>query len=96
MIDLGRIIKTDKLEWDDKGNLVVIYRQRLEFMDQQTWQGSNSSVPAPIYSSTSAPTLIYSFIQRSASGQPSRTSYNEYGNEREDFKPRGKCMPLEQ
>ena len=33
MIDLGRIIETDNLKYDDKGNLVVVYVQRLEFMD---------------------------------------------------------------
>ena len=59
-------------------------------MNQQTQQSSNSP-PAPGYS----PPLLYGSSQRSPTGQPSRSSYNEYGNEREDLKPRGKWMPLE-
>ena len=63
IIDLERIIETDKLEYDDRRNLVVVYEQRLEFMDQQTQQGSNNRVHAPIYSSTSAPAPIYSLLK---------------------------------
>ena len=52
-------------------------------MDQQTQQSSNN-VPAPIYNN--APTPIYS---------SSPIYNNDYGNEREDIKPRGNRMPLE-
>ena len=34
MIELGRSRETDKLEYNDKGQLVVIYEQHTEFMDQ--------------------------------------------------------------
>ena len=90
MIELGRLRETDKLEYNNKGQLVVIYKQHIEFMDQQTQQSSNS-VPAPGYS----PPLLYGSSQRSSVGQPSRSSYNEYGSEREDIKPRRNRMPLE-
>ena len=63
----------------------------LDLMDQQSQAlsntqttGSNGSIHVPICSST----------QRSASGQPSRASYNEYGNERDDIKPNGKRFSL--
>ena len=49
-------------------------------MDQQTQQSSNS-IPVPDYS----PSPLYGSTQRSLAGQPSRSMYNEYGNEREDI-----------
>ena len=87
MIEFGRLIETDKLEYNDKGQLVVVYEQHIKFMDQRTQQNSNG-IPAP------NPFSIYSSFQRSSAGQPSRSSYNEYGSEREDIKPRGRRMPL--
>ena len=84
LIELGRLRETDRLEYNDKGQLVVIYEQHIEFMDQQTQQSSNS-IPVPDYS----PSSLYGSTQRSLAGQPSRSMYNEYGNEREGIKPRG-------
>ena len=62
MIELGRLRETDKLEYNDKEQLVVIY-EHVEFMDHQTQQSSNS-VPAPGYS----PPPIYGSFQRSSAG----------------------------
>ena len=59
-------------------------------MDQQTQQSSNR-IPAPSYSRPP----IYGSSQRSLAGQPSTSSYNKYGSERVDIKPRGKRIPLE-
>ena len=53
MIELGRLIETDKLEYNDKGQLIVIYEQQ-----------SSNSVPAPIYN----PHPIYGSSQRSSAG----------------------------
>ena len=63
MIELGRLIETDKLEYNDKGQLIVIYEQHIELMDRRTQQSSNS-VPAPIYN----PHPIYGSSQRSSAG----------------------------
>ena len=90
LIELGRLSETDRLEYNDKGQLVVIYEQHIEFMDQQTQQSSNS-IPVPDYS----PPPLYGSTQRSLAGQPSRSMYNEYGNEKEDIKHKGRRMPLE-
>ena len=34
LIELWRLRETDRLEYNDKGQLVVIYEQHIEFMDQ--------------------------------------------------------------
>ena len=36
MIELGRLLETDRLDYDNVGNLVVRYKSMVEFMDQQT------------------------------------------------------------
>ena len=90
MIESGRLLETDKLEYNDERQLVVIYERHIEFVDQQT-QHSNNSISAPICS----PPPIYDSSQRSFTGQPSRRSYSDYNNEREDIKTKGKRMPSE-
>ena len=52
MIELGRLLETDRLDYDDVGNLVVKYEPIAEFMDQQTKPSSSSSAPTPIYSAS--------------------------------------------
>ena len=91
MIELGRLLDIDRFGYDPIGNLDVNNESMLDLMDQQSQAqsntqptSSNSNIPAPIYSST----------QRSASRWPSRASYNEYGNERDDIKPNGKRFSL--
>ena len=63
MIELRRVKETDKLEYNDKGQLIVIYEQHIEFMNQQTQQSSNS-ISAPGYSHPP----LYGSSQRSSSG----------------------------
>ena len=78
MIELGRLLETDRLVYDSIGNLLVKYESIVEFMVQQT----HSSIQ-PNSNSSSVPTPIYTASQTYSTGQPSRSAYNEYGNERE-------------
>ena len=65
-------------------------------MDQQSQpqshEQSNTQQPRNT-ASTSTP--IFSSSRRSTAGQPSITFYTDYGNKRDDIKPRGKRFPLE-
>ena len=36
MFESGRLIEIDKLEYNNEGQLIVIYKRHIEFMDQQT------------------------------------------------------------
>ena len=92
MIELERLLETDRLDNDNEGNLDVKYESMLEFMDQQSQAHSNTQ---PSSSSSSVHAPIYSSTQWNSLGQPNRTSYNEYGNERDDIRSRGKRLHLE-
>ena len=59
-------------------------------MDQQSRGHSNNP---PSQNPSSAPSTFSS--SQCSIGQPSRTAYTDYGNERDNIKPRGKRFPLE-
>ena len=67
----------------------------LEFIDQQSQAHSQAHSNTQPTSSSSIYVPIYSSTQRSFVGQPSRISYNEYGSEKDDIRPRGKRLRLE-
>ena len=92
LIQLGRLEDTDWLEYNSSKKLIVKYEPILELMDQQSQVQSNNNNP-PSKNPSSAPTIFSS--SRQSIGQPSRTSYTDYENERDDIKPGGKRYLLE-
>ena len=48
MIEMGRLLETDRLEYDNIGSLVVKHEPIIKFMDQQT-QPRSSTAPLPLF-----------------------------------------------
>ena len=95
LIELERLLDTDQLEYDSLGNLIVRYELIINFMDQQSLvQSQEQSNTQPSRNTTSIPSPFLSSTHRSTVGHHSRTSYNDYGNEQDDIKPREKRFPL--
>lgn len=99
LINQGRVLETDKLEYDKSNDLIVICATNdsieknlvsnkyplINLMDT-----GSSTIPSRIGN----PTLVYSASNLSI-GQPSRTPYNDYRDEKDYERPRGKRLPLE-
>ena len=76
-------------------NLAVKYEPIIDLVDQQSQpQSHEQSNTQPPRNTASTSTPIFSSSWRSTAGQPSITFYTDYGNERDDLKPRGKRFPL--
>ena len=86
LIQLGRLEDTDWLEYNSFKDLTVKYEPIIELMDLLSQVQSNN--PLPLQNPSSTPTIFGS--SRHSIGQPSRTAYTDYENERDDIKPRGK------
>ena len=93
LIQLGRLEDTSQLEYNSLKDLIVKYEPTLELMDHQSQVQSNNPPPLSPQNPSSTSTIFSS--SGLSIGQPSRTSYTDYGSERDDIKPRGKRFPLE-
>ena len=63
MINLGRIIETYKLEYTDKGQLVVAYEPKIEFMDQQTQKHNRVGIVFQVQSIVQPVFRLQSIVQ---------------------------------
>lgn len=93
LINQGNLLETNKLVYDQDNNLIILYEHETnnlileEIPSLNLMDISHSNIP----SSSSNPTPIYSTTNQSV-GQPRRPSCNEYKEERDYERPRGKSI----